>query len=529
MKRILWTLAILIIPPFVFWGAGSALRSRQKGATYAGIIFGKKISFDEYQDAWQATRTQALMMYGSKLDEIYEALNLEQQAWERLILLKEAKRKKIRVSDDEVINMIQKFPFFQSKGRFDERAYDLILKQVLRIDARQFEEEMRDSLAIAKLQDSIMKGIKITDEEVKDAYKQENEKSRVAYILISPTAVKQDININEALSKRYYQDNTESFRVGDQVNIEYMGFEFSDYQKAIQVTDEEVKTYYDKHNDEFDPKKEFKELKDMLKNSLIQEKARQNALLAAEKIDYILADKTKSFEGTAKENSISIKETGFFGKEGPIPQIGWFPEIQKIAFKLNTGERSDLIKSKTGFTKGFYIIKLKERKPPYIPMYEEVKGKIENILKEDEAVRRASKQVERLHRKIVELIKRPLPSGRQIKFEEAASKIKHRVNYSEPFTRNDYIKGLGLANELGEAAFNIGHGGISPVVKTRSGFCIFTVLEIIPMDEERFKKEKTEFTKKSLEGKKSKVLNEWYYKLLKQANLSIPKDALTPS
>ena len=130
MKRILWTLAILIIPPFVFWGAGSALRSREKGPTYAGIIFGKKISFEEYASALEATKHQAMMMYGAKLDEIYEALHLEQQAWERLILLKEARKRRIRVSDNEVIEIIQRFPFFQSRGRFDERAYDLILRQI---------------------------------------------------------------------------------------------------------------------------------------------------------------------------------------------------------------------------------------------------------------------------------------------------------------------------------------------------------------------------------------------------------------
>lgn len=514
MKRILWTLAVLIIPPFVFWGAGSALHSKQKGPDYAGTIFGKKISFEEYTAAWQATKNRAIMTYGQKLDEIYESLDLDKQAWDRLILLREAKKRRIRVSDDEVINTIQSFPFLQSKGMFDQRAYDLVLKQVFRIEARQFEEELRDTIAISKLADSIIKGIKVTDQEVADAYKNENEKSKISYILISPATFKKNILIPEAELKKYYQDNAESFRVPDQVNIDYLGFEFPDYQNDIQVKDEEVKSYYEKHKDGFDPKKKFEDLKDAIKNQLIQEKAKEKALTAAEKIDYTLSDKTKSLEGVAKENGLLVKETGFFAKEGLIPQIGWFPEIQKTAFKLNIGEKSELIKSKAGFAKGYYIISLKEKKPAYIPVYDEVKQQIENILKSERAKKAAYKEAQRLHKKIAELIK-----TKNMKFNDAAASLKHNPKYTEPFARTGYVQGVGSGSEFGDAAFGTKPGDFSPVTKTQAGFCIFTVVEITPIDQEKFKKEKEDFTKKTVEGKKSKMLDDWYTKLIETANL----------
>lgn len=478
MKRILWTLAILIIPPFVFWGAGSAMRSRQKGPNCAGTIFGRNVSFEEYSNAWQAARNQAMMMYGSKMDEIADALNLEQQAWDRLILLHEAKKKGLRVSDQEVINTIQNLPFFQSKGQFDKRAYDLILTQAFRVEPRQFEEEIREILLIEKLRDTVIKGVQINDEELTQAYKRENEKSRITYILVAPAGFRATIKIDEPSLKRYYQANAESFRVGEQVNVEYIGFEFADYKKDAKAS---------------------------------EDSAKENALMAAEKIDYILADKTKSFEETAKENSLTIKETGFFGEEGPIPQIGWFPEIQKAAFRLRPGERSELIKSKMGFAKGYYIIKLKEKRASYVPGYEEVKSKIENILTSEEAQRLAAQEAGRLHKKL---------SGQKgLKFEDSAARLRRKVNYSQPFTRNEYIQGLGMAAELGEAAFTIKPGEISPVTQTRAGYCIFTVAQITPIDEEKFKNEKEEFSKKALESKKSRQLNDWYMGLLKRAAL----------
>jgi len=471
MKRLLWATAILIIPPFVFWGAGSAMRSKQKGPDFAGTIFNRKISFEEYGASWQAAKNQTLMIYGPKFNEVRDALGLDRMAWDRLILLREAKKKGFKTPDKEVVETIQRFPFLQSRGQFDQRAYDLILNQVFRTTARQFEEDVRDSLTISKLRDSIIKDIRITNKEIKDAYKKENEKARIAYISIPANNFKNEVKIDRRAIERYYRDNAETFRVPEQVNIEYLGFD----QKDLSV---------------------------------------------AEKIDYILADKTKNLEEVAKENSIPVKETGFFKKEGPIPQIGWFPDIQKAAFKLNAGERSELIKSDAEFVKGYYIIKLKEKKASYVPPLEEVSGKIENTLKEECSLALASKEANRLHKKILELMK-----TNNMKFEDAAAKITYKPKYTEPFARNGYVQGVGMASELGEAAFNLKEA-LSPVIKTRAGYCIFHTVEVTPIDEAKFKRERKDFDKKTFEAKKMKALNDWYLDLMKRANL---KNNMPPS
>lgn len=473
MKRLLWAIAILIIPPFVFWGAGSAMRSKQNGPSYAGTIFGRKVSFEEYSAAWQAAKNQALLMYGAKLNQVYEALNLEQQAWDRLILLEEAKKKHIRVSDREVVDVIQSFPFLQSNGQFDKRAYNMVLAEVFRITPRQFEEEIRDMLKILKLRDTAIRGIKITNKEVWEAYKKENEKSKISYILVSPSSFIKTVTLDSEAAKKYYEANTESFRVPEQVNIEYLGFEFADYQKD-----------------------------------------REKTLIAAEKIDYVLSDNTKVFEDVAKENSIPVKETGLFSRQGPIPQIGWFPEVQKIAFGLKPGERSNLIKSDMESISGYYIIKLKDKKPSYVPALDKVRDKIETILKEDAAASLAYKEANRLHKKMTDSM-----TAKGMKFQEAARKIRHTAQDSEFFTRNEYIQNLGPAQEIGEAAFNTNFGTLSPVIRTRAGFCMLTVVQIQPADELKFKRERKKFSQKTLEEKKLGALNEWYLGILKKAKL----------
>ena len=114
-KKVWIGLAIIIVPAFVLWGSGSLMGDKEK-AVNAGRIFGKKVSTLEYKDALAAARTAAIMQFGDNFEQMQKFLNLEVQAWERLILLYEAKKRKVDATDKEVIELIEKYPFFQRNG-----------------------------------------------------------------------------------------------------------------------------------------------------------------------------------------------------------------------------------------------------------------------------------------------------------------------------------------------------------------------------------------------------------------------------
>ncbi len=156
MKRVLWVLAVVIIFAFVLSGA----RGLRESADYAGIVFGRKITFAEYRDSFNAAKNEALIMYGPRYNEMRGQLNLDNKAWERIIMLDEAKRKKITVTNKEVIARIASFGYFMdTEGAFDKGAYERILVNAFRTEPRQFEEEMRQRLMIEKLLHSVFEGI----------------------------------------------------------------------------------------------------------------------------------------------------------------------------------------------------------------------------------------------------------------------------------------------------------------------------------------------------------------------------------
>ncbi len=177
-KMVLWGLLILILPAFVLWGTGSIGRSKDKGPTYVGLINGKKVSFDDYAQSISSVRCQIILSFFSRQDMLESLLRnkalMGRAAWDRLILLGEVKKNKIKVSDAEVVSFIRSHPIFLRNGQFDGRLYGYILSYNFNLDPRGFEETVRENLAIKKLNDSMIKDVKVTDEEVSDSYRKEN-------------------------------------------------------------------------------------------------------------------------------------------------------------------------------------------------------------------------------------------------------------------------------------------------------------------------------------------------------------------
>jgi parvulin-like peptidyl-prolyl isomerase len=180
-KKVWIILAIIIIPAFTLWGFSSSGSGKEENKA-AGRIFGKNISNLEFKKAFSAAQVAAILQFGSEFPKVEKYLDLESQAWERLILLEEAKRRKVRVSDQEVITTIQSMPFFQRKSGFDNKAYTEILRYVFRLQPRTFEEQMRQNLTLAKLYNQITGKIKLDDNQIRQEWLKNNKELSIYYI-----------------------------------------------------------------------------------------------------------------------------------------------------------------------------------------------------------------------------------------------------------------------------------------------------------------------------------------------------------
>jgi len=324
-KKVWIGLAIIIIPAFALWGFGGAFRSKEETAA-VGRIFGHSVSTPEFKESLSAVRTSAIMRFGDKLPELEKYLNLEAQAWQRLILLHEAKARKITVNDKEIISTIQNAPYFQDKYGFNNKTYVETLQYVFRLQPRIFEEQIRQSLILAKLYDRITKDVKLSDAQIRQEYEKANQ----------------------------------------ELNIQYVASLFSDFAANIKPTDKEIADFFEKNKAMFKepPTKdkptripELGEIKDKVKDALIKEESKK---MAEDKIKECAEDlKKEEFEQAAKASGLKTGQTAFFKSSGQIENLGAAENFWNTAKKLKDKELSSILSNE----KGYYIIKLGSIKP----------------------------------------------------------------------------------------------------------------------------------------------------------------------
>lgn len=310
-KKIWIGLALIIIPAFALWGFGGAFRTKEENMP-AGKIFGRPITGLEFKDSLSAVTTTATMQYGDKLPEIQKYLNLEAQAWQRLVLLEEAKRRSIKASDQEVIKSIEDVPYFKYKDSFDKRTYEQTLQYVFRLKPREFEEQMRQSLMLNKLYKQITDGLTVDESDIRKEYDKKNQ----------------------------------------EVSIYYIASLTADFAKKIKPKDAQLKDYFEKNKDKFKetvPADKDKKVKDAFINDEAMKKAQDKINQCADEL------KTKDFKQAAKKCGLKVKETAPFKFAANIEGIGASDQFWTAALALKEGGNSGIIR----LPSGFYIIKVK--------------------------------------------------------------------------------------------------------------------------------------------------------------------------
>lgn len=437
-KKIFIALALIIIPAFVLWGTGSMSRT-DTGLQYAGIVAGKKVSNQEYGNSWRAVKNEALMRYPN-FNEIYEQLDLTGQAWDRLILLREAEKEHIKVSDEEVIKTIQSFQFLSRGGRFDVDAYERLLKNTFQTSPRDFEEDMRGSLKIARLVSNIKEGIGVTDEELLARYKEENDKIKIAYVTLSPKDFADKADVSDEETQEYYKNNSSLFRAPGRVNIEFIEFRPSDYPAEAEITDDEIKRYYTDHIKEFEHGESMRArhilVKDADAAADILKKIKDGA-------DFAETAKQYSEDTGSKENGGDL---GYFEKGRMVP------EFENAAFALKPGEVSGIVKTQFGY----HIIKAEDIKPAYTESLDEARQKIKDRLPAERAEAKAHSEALRARNAI----------EKDADFEKVAREYQKSIKKTGDFYGEGVIPVIGWNPQLQKAAFKLKINEVGPLISS---------------------------------------------------------------
>jgi peptidyl-prolyl cis-trans isomerase D len=137
------------------------------------------------------------------------------------------------------------------------------------------------------------------------------------------------------------------------------------------------------------------------------------------------------------------------------------PQFDQVAFSLEPGVLSDLVKTEYGF----HVIKVAEKRAATQRPIDEVRQQIIDQLKIERAQSQASDLAERIATEIDEASD----------MDRVAKANGLTVQESDFFLREEPISGLGPSPEAATQAFTLEQGQVSDVVRTAQGYAILAV------------------------------------------------------
>jgi peptidyl-prolyl cis-trans isomerase D len=452
-----------VILAFIPFGYG--VYQDRRDAEVANVN-GDSIVYEDFNRVYNNLIVQMRQNFGDSLNEdTIKMLRLKQQAIDRLIeeklLLAEAERLNLRVSDEELTEIIGSFEAFQTAGVFDSRRYEYILDRN-RLSKEIFEDQQKKALLVNKLRDFISIGAKVSEAEAKQWYQWNNASVNLDYVAFSPTKYKGIVPTEEEI-QAYFEENKESYKTQTKLKARFLRFDPDTFKADVKIAEEEIREYYEANSEEFFTPKTVEARHILIKvDEGADEQTVEQTRKRAEDIHQMAKD-GKDFtelavqfsEGPTAKNGGSL---GAFRKEAMVK-----PFSDK-AFAMQPGEISEPVRTRFGW----HIIKVEKVNEARTLSLEDARKKITNNLTLERARALAYDQAEQVYDASFE--------GDDLVRNAADRQM--TVHETEFFTRNKGpVKGVKDPAKFAAAAFELNLMDISEIKEFGNSIYLLQVIE----------------------------------------------------
>ncbi|MBI5576106.1 MAG: SurA N-terminal domain-containing protein [Deltaproteobacteria bacterium] len=369
-----WAIKIIlgfIAVTFVWWGVGTySERERDVAAT----VGKQKISMGELAEAAAELEKSYRDVYGAALTpEMAKALNFRKQALDglvkRTLMLSEAKKLGLTAADEEVQREIAATPAFQVNGQFSEQQYQNTLKYN-RIAPAAYEETKRQDITLRKIEGLIAADALVPESEGRDIFRLATRKVRLLVVTADPEKMKGVAAPAEAEIAARYEQAKESLRIPARVKLLLARFEPSFFARDAQLTDAEIRAFYEGNADK------FRNEEQRLVSQIYLPYSKKDKDAVARRVSEIMVEAGKGkpeFEKLAKKHSkMKTGETWMRRSEAR----------QEVAAPLFSAAVDSLV-GPIDVGNGFLLVRVNRiRFPETLPLAE-VKDRVAAVLKRD--------------------------------------------------------------------------------------------------------------------------------------------------
>jgi peptidyl-prolyl cis-trans isomerase D len=220
------------------WGMDLSGRSSSQAAGgTVGSVNGEEISYQEYQTAVRNLYQQQQAQLGGAEITSAMNRQIEDAAWDQLVtnklLEQELRRLGVRVTDDEILQAAQyapppeftSSPLFQTNGEFDLQKYRQFISSGLDDQTLgQLEAYYRDVIPRSKLFFQNTAGLTVSDGQLWRMYRDANEQATIRYVALDPAALvpESEVQVTDPAVREYYDAHQADFVRPARANVKYL-------------------------------------------------------------------------------------------------------------------------------------------------------------------------------------------------------------------------------------------------------------------------------------------------------------------
>ena len=461
-----WSLAIVVVAFVALYIPSFMQNESLDGASNYGVVAtveGRDITVGRFRRVYQQQMQAYRNAYGSIDDRLLRQLGIDQRIVQQLIeeeaALAEAGRQGITATDAEVRARILALPAFQENGQFigNDRYRQLLEMQNPPIRPSEFEQEVRRSVILEKLQGALTDWITVADADVTAEFNRRNEKVKLAVVSVTADKLKDGVVVSDAEVASHFESNKDTYRIPEKRKIKYALIDLQEIRQRTNVSAQDVQRYYDDNQQQYATPEQVR-----ASHILLKTEGKDDAAVKKQADDLLAKVKGgadfAALATTLSEDEVSAAKGGdldFFGRGAMVK------EFDDVAFTLKPGETSGVVKTQFGY----HIIRVMEKKPASTRSLDESRVQIEEILKSE----RAQKEAERISAELAGKLTKPadldtVAKGRGLTVAETPF-----------FARDEPIAGLGMAPAIGNRAFELKSGEVSEAIRSQNGFAFITV------------------------------------------------------
>lgn len=390
-RLMLILLALLIVPGLGLVGVQGFRGFFDNGANVAEVS-GSKITRQEYDALLKEQLERMREMFGGAVDTaavdtpVLRQILLDSLIQQR-ILADEAKRQRLSASDEAVRQTILEIPALgalrKADGSIDtEKYHELLAKQGM--TPEQFDARVRRGLALAQIGDSIEASALAPKNLVAQLAQLSMQQREVRELAFHPLDYSAEVKLTDEQLKQYYDAHQQEFETPETATISYAVLSAEILAASIAPSADELKKAYQDNLAAYQTAQQVRASHILIATPKEDAKAGSKAKAKAEALLAQLRKQPAQFAEIARKESQDPGSAARGGDLGYFSAGMMVKPFEEAAFKLKLNEISGLVQSDFGY----HIIKVTEIKPAQTRPLSEVKEGLLSDLKKQQAAQR---------------------------------------------------------------------------------------------------------------------------------------------